>query len=131
MPDHAKMPEELEPARFPGHEVPVTLEFVSLVREDSNFPEVRLRAINHSDKAIRKLQMTFTYLDADGKALKDWPSGHGAPANLDGDGPAVVVGPTDRAEFNATAFFMPEATQRVSVTVKSVEFADGTQWNRK
>jgi hypothetical protein len=123
---------DLEPANFAGHEAPATLQFVKLV-PDADFPnaspKVRVRVINHADKAIRSLEMKFEYLDQDGKKIKDWPyiSYSGPPSFRQGS-PAIVVAGNQEEEFDAHAFFMPEETKTVVVVLKKVLFVDAEEW---
>jgi hypothetical protein len=124
------MPEKLDTLQFAGHQTPVTIEFVGIV-PDEHFPDkknLRLRAINHSNKDVRQIDMLLVYLDDSGKKLKEWPSSHfGSLHGTQGSVKTVVAG-SGTAEFDQTAFFMPEETKSASVTVRSVTFADATVW---
>jgi len=113
-------PERIEPVQFPGHDTPVTIEFVKLDRTEPNFPKVTLRVINHANKPIRTLHMKHFYLDASGKTLQDFPSSHS-------DRPHVVGANTEQ-EIDTGAYFMPPETQTVRAVPEGVTFTDATQW---
>ncbi len=132
---YAKMPVKIEPAKFAGHEAPVTLEFVKIVPDPKfpNFPpKLRLRVINHADKKIQRLDMKFEYLDPAGKKLKDWPmASYSGTQTFPRKGPVIVVAGNARAEFDAGAPFMPKQTKTVRVTLKKVRFVDAEEWTPK
>jgi hypothetical protein len=128
LPDAADMPEQLAPTAFPGHDAPVTVEFVR-IEPDEDFPKVWLRVANHANKAVRTLGMNLIYLDNKGNALKDWPASHSGQTDAD-RGTRTIVEPGATAQFRTTAFFLPKETERVSVIVDKVVFGDATDWRR-
>jgi hypothetical protein len=83
---YASMPERIEPAGFPGHQSPVTVEFVSNPMPTTGpsggmglpigggdpFPNAQLRVTNHSNKDIRMLGMKLDYLSPDGRRFGGW-----------------------------------------------------------
>ncbi|MBW3539250.1 MAG: hypothetical protein KY476_03190 [Planctomycetes bacterium] len=125
LPDHAQMPERLEEASFEGHPAPVTVEFVSLQRDD-NFPKVQLRAVNHSNKDVRQIEMKFEYLDAAGKTLKDWPANWSGDGTASDEAAALPAGKS--ADIETTAFFLPEEAKSVRPVVQRIIFADASEW---
>jgi hypothetical protein len=127
---YAKMPVKITPAKFPGHDTPVSLEFVKITGED-NFRKVQFKLVNHSDKGIDKIDMKLVYLDANGKALKYFPSGYSGTTQFGPEGqqiqePAVKKKATKQIEV--TAFFMPEETKTVEVELRRVRFVDAETW---
>lgn len=132
---YSNMPVKIEPARFAGHGIPVTLEFVKIV-PDPNFPNfrqnVRLRVINHADKKIQRLNMAFEYLDASGKTLKDWSmASYSGMLTFPSKEPVIVVAENRRTEFDTDAPFMPKETKTVAITLKKVRFVDAEEWTPK
>ncbi|MCH7989898.1 MAG: hypothetical protein IID46_12215, partial [Planctomycetes bacterium] len=130
VPSVEKKPMILSPAKFPGHDTPISLEFVKITGEE-NFREVQFKAINHSDKGIESFEMTLVFLDAGGKKLKDFPSSYSSPTQFGPDGqqtrePAVKKKATK--QFEVTAFFMPEETKSVRADLRSVRFVDAETW---
>jgi predicted Zn finger-like uncharacterized protein len=132
---YAKMPVKIEPAKFAGHEAPVTLQFVKIVPNPdfpSFPPNVRFRVINHADKEIKRLDMKLEYLDSGGKKLKEWPlASYSATRTASQTGPAIVVAGNAKAEFDSNAPFMPKETKTVAVTLKKVRFVDAEEWKPK
>jgi hypothetical protein len=126
LPSHAKMPEKLEPAMFPGHEVPVTVEFVKLGEKDIG-RDVQLRVTNHADKDIRVIELKFEYLDAEGKVVGEWS--HNKLMRTPGsETNPIVVAKHATTVSEVQAPFIPDETERVGVTVLRVGFIDATQW---
>lgn len=124
---HAEMPAEIEGLSFGEHEKPAAVEFVRFTdRENPDFPKVLVRARNFANKDALTIHVTFTYLDRQGKALKDFPHTLMGTFSAAGHSPVVEEGQT--AEVETTAFFMPEETAGLEVTVEKVEFIDGTEW---
>jgi RNA polymerase sigma factor (sigma-70 family) len=123
---HAQAPETRSAVQFPGHDEPVSVEFIQIV-PDPPPSKIECRVVNHSDKDIRKLHLELTYLDARGRKLKDFPLLQTPPPLPHKDVP-IVVARHDAAVFQATAAFMPPTTTSVRVQVRQVEFADATEW---
>jgi hypothetical protein len=126
--DFEKMPEGLEEVTFEGHDAPVSFKFRKITR-DEGFKKVLLEVTNHSNKDIRELDLTLSYLDSDGEELDDHNTTQGPKQDFNAKGPGIVVAAGKSAEIEATAFFMPEETKRVGVTVNSVSFADADSWD--
>ncbi len=127
LPAHDRMPEQLPPARFPGHAEAVTVECVQIIPGKRPFGKVELKAVNHADKDVSRLKMQLVYLDAQGKTLKEWPASQkaqGAP----GEKVPVLVRRHDTAVFQTSAYGMPPETKSVRVVVKQVDFADASAW---
>ena len=127
---YAQMPEKIEALAFEGHDAPIEIAFVYFKdRSDPDFPTVTLQAKNHSNKDALTVHATFVYIDGKGAELKDFP--HTLQGAFSADGFAMVVGSAGTEELEATAFFMPVETNRVRAKVESVEFIDGSVWERK
>jgi len=126
LPAHQQMPESIEPARFDGHEAPATVEVVGIVG-DPGFRKVRARVINHSNKPLRRLEGTLRFRDAAGKLLKEDPTNYNN-SDLSGEGAALIAHPMSQADIELLAFFMPQETNSVSISLQRVVFADTTDW---
>lgn len=121
----AKMPEKLTPATFPGHDRPVTFEFVRVV--SANFPsKVQFRVVNHADKDVRSADLKLFYLDAKGGQVGEWP--HQTQRGSDQKGPRVLVGKQATAVVETDAPFFPAGAQAVRAEVAKVVFADAQEW---
>jgi hypothetical protein len=116
LPLHASMPEQLPALAFSSHAAPISLEFLKMAGEP-DFPKVELRAVNHSNKTVRRLEMKLVFLDAKGSRLKESPGGT-----------ADLVPANTSAVLQTNAFFAPKETHRVEAEIDCVEFADATQW---
>ena len=98
---------------------------------DENFPDnknLKLRAVNHSNKDVREIDMLVVYLDGNGKKLKDFPGSHTGMLHGDTGNVETVVAKNATAEFGQSAFFIPEETTSAAVRVRGVTFADATVW---
>ncbi len=125
---HEEMPAEITALSFGEHERPVEVEFVRFTdRENPDFPKVLVRAQSYANKDALTIHARFTYLDRQGKALKDFP--HTLTGTFSSEGHAPVVEKGGTAEVETTAFFMPEETAGLEVSVEKVEFIDGTEWD--
>lgn len=123
-----KKPEKIEPATFPGHKVPVTLEFMKSAAQ-GNITKIQVRAVNHSDKDIHMLEMKFVYLDGSGKKLDEFAHvNYTPPPMFPQKEVPLVVAKNSTATFEVHAFFMPPGTKKVDITVSRVGFADATEW---
>ncbi len=101
----------------PADGAPLVVEFVKLVGADKDM-QAELKLFNFEAKAVRRLFMTTHFLDASGKELKDFPWSVQAPE---------VVGAKKTAVIKAGAF-LPKETVSVKVTLREVEFTDGSKW---
>ncbi len=112
------------PAPAPAAETPaVELSFLRLVPGEGNdLREVQLRIVNRAAKAVRSLSVTFRYFDGSGFPLKEWTTQHSDP---DGD---KVVGANATRDFPCYIFKIPEATARITATLRRAVFSDGTTW---
>jgi hypothetical protein len=116
VPNHSDMPEQLTELKFEGDR-PISVKFDSFTGE-KNFQKIKFRVTNHSNKDIESISIKLSYLDANGKELKDFPNTHS------GD----VIPANESTDIEVTAFFMPEGTKSVDAILRSVEFTDATQW---
>jgi hypothetical protein len=126
LPAHASMPEKLPPLESSRREAPVTLEFLRMAGKP-NFPEVELRAVNHANKAVRKLEMRLTFFDAAGNKLEESPSSHLGRYD-EGRGLRILVVAGASGTFQTQAFFAPKETHRAVARVERIEFTDATAW---
>jgi hypothetical protein len=127
VPQAEERPEALQPLEFAGHPEPVSVESLGLNRSE-NSPKVQLRATNHSNKDVRKLEFRLDYLDAQGQKLDDWPGTYSGEASLGDQAPPIAVRSAQRAEFELQAHFAPEETKSVKARLVRVVCADGTVW---
>lgn len=123
----SEMPETLEVLDFGDLPAPVSAEFGEFTDRDPDFPKVRIRLTNHSNKDALSIAATFVYLDAEGNAIKDFPHTIQGEFGFDGHAPAVKKG--SRSQPEVTAFFMPEETKSIRVEISEVEFSDATEWS--
>jgi hypothetical protein len=98
------------------------------LNRSENFSKVQLRATNHSNKDVRKLEFRLDYLDAQGQKLDDWPGTYSGEASLGDQAPPIAVRSAQRAEFELQAHFAPEETKSVKARLVRVVCADGTVW---
>lgn len=119
--EYEKMPEEIQALEFSG-ESPVSYEFLSIDEENGD-KVVRYKITNHSNKDISTFSVTNDYLDASDKKLEDFPHTQSGERNL------VPAGET--LEFEMSAFFMPEETEKVVIRPWTVNFADNTKWEKE
>jgi hypothetical protein len=130
---HGSMPERIGPARFPGHDSPVSVEFRAIGGK-APFQTAQLRVTNHSDKDIRMLGMKLDYLAPDGRRLGGWDRQDqwGTPwrAGRDpGEPNPILVPKGSKREFEIDAPFLTEGTKTIAVTVRTVGFADAETWH--
>ena len=104
----------------PADDTPLVFQFVDLKGTGDDM-RANLRVFNITDKAVRAVKLQLHYLDATGKELKDFPWGASAPQ---------LVGPKGTAVGDYGAFLPPD-TKSVNVTIREVEFSDGTKWAGK
>ena len=121
LPSFAEMPEVLEDLKING-DSPATIEVLN-IGGNEQFKKLQVKTTNHTNKEIYRLDLKLEYLDPDGKVLKDWPGNHQSQQNR------VLVDVEGSAEFELTAFFMPDEATSARVSVKQIEFADGTEWS--
>jgi hypothetical protein len=139
-----EMPVQLEPAKFPGHDAPVTVELLQ-IRQEGGFPKMRMRATNHSDKDIRALEMKIIYPGYNGKMtevpaaykprLADpvWDLTEGRHlAKWDANPMPVAVARQASAEFEPTSWSNPpKEVKGTTIRLERVEFTDGSEWKAK
>jgi hypothetical protein len=128
LPRAHEAPAEIPRLTFAGHGAPVDARFVEIRPGDGGFPLVALALTNHSNKDAASITARFEYLSAAGALLEDFPHTLSAPASFDGRRPLIAA--RQSAPHETTAFFMPENTATVRVTVDIVEFMDATKWQR-
>jgi hypothetical protein len=122
----AEQPESLPELTFPG-DVPLTLAMKGFAGK-LEFRELKIEITNHTNKPALKIEFTSHYLDASGKELKDWPSNESGPVDFQTSRPNPLVKAGATVTVETMAFFMPDETKTARFTLKSVEFADGTEW---
>lgn len=128
LPGAAGMPEKLVPATFPGHDAPVTAEFVRITAPQ--FPaKAQFRLVNHSDKDVRLVDLKLAYLDAAGRETDNWPSvTYPGPTLQDRKGPPLAVGKKATAVVEIGVPFLPDTAKSIRAGVNKVEYADATGW---
>lgn len=115
----AKKDDVAWPAK-PADDTPLVFQFVNLEGTGDDM-KANLRVFNFTDKAVKAVKLRLHYLDAAGKELKSFPWGAAAPE---------IVGPKGTKVDDYGAFLPPE-TKSVNVTIREVEFSDGTKWAGK
>jgi hypothetical protein len=123
-----RVAERLEPARFPGHEVPVSVEFLAIVPAQNRpgsakFPAVRLQLHNHCQKSVERVHLRLAYLDAEGRPQKE---GERTAAFFQSDWKLKILEPGKPFEVEEPD--LPAGAVKATVTVTAVGFADGTGW---
>jgi len=125
---HARQPERLAELEFDGGE-PLAVEILDHQRSEHG-DQVTLRATNRSNKDAVSIVVDFDYLDANGTKLDDFM--HSLSGSWDFDtetfGPFVAAGATHETETHAA--FVPAGTVKILARLRSVEFPDGTSWER-
>ncbi|MBL9127629.1 MAG: hypothetical protein JNL97_08280 [Verrucomicrobiales bacterium] len=102
-------------------ESPLTIDSVRVGEPNPNqMRELRARARNTADQAVREARLSLEYFDARGLRLGRWTTVHSEPT------PFVAARATN--EFSLQAFFVPQFTKSVRVDVEFVRFADGGRW---
>jgi len=102
----------------PADGCPVAMEFIAMDGTGKK-AKAKVRLFNFSDKDVKGVQMTLSYLDAKGAELDTFPWSQMANPKL--------VGKKSHVEKKIGAF-IKDGTTRVSATFREVEFADGTKW---
>jgi hypothetical protein len=124
----AGMPEKLTPAAFPGHDKPVTLEFVRTMK-DGVITKAQFRLTNHADRAIRSVHLKLDYHDAAGKRVGGWNNvEHSAPAKPEQKELPLLVAKSSTATIEVQAPFLPGNVSTIKVVPTRVVFADATEW---
>jgi hypothetical protein len=99
----------------------VRVEFVGLCDDLGEvLRSVRLQVANAAPLPVQRLTMTFTYADQSGRKLKQWTTAH--------EDTKPLADKQTTNEFRCPAFFMPDATKTVGVTLRAVKFTDGSEW---
>jgi hypothetical protein len=134
-----RSPRQFEPARFPGHAAPVSVEVQNIYRPSGKpVPApaagagpvvglIRLLVRNHSQKDVEKVIMKFTYLDATGRPLKEAVHIRATVSPGQSHLELVVKGQS-QAQVQLPDKELPEETRSISVELLGVGFADGTAW---
>ena len=125
----ADQPEAIAQATFDG-EAPASIEYLELAGEE-NFRKLKVRIINHSDLAIRALDLRVVFLGADGQEIENSPSSHSESSDFETGRPTAVVEAGATAEAEVMAFFMPDETKDVRITVEGVQFVNSTRWQQE
>jgi hypothetical protein len=130
-----RTPQRLEPARFPGHECPVSVEFLAIVRPGEpstnqqlflprKFPAVRLQLRNHCQKNVEKVRLKLTYLDAAGQPVGEGEKTAATFNELENKLRVIEPGTPFEVEDDG----LPAGAVKAAVSVTAVGFADGTAW---
>jgi hypothetical protein len=143
-----RQPEQLEPAVFPGQKAPVSVKIrrftpaVGPLSQGTTSAVPRIpghidyELVNHCQKAVVKMQLKLTYLDASGRVLRETSRTLRRRA-VSYDGRLDVLSPAKDNPFGEHGSFLPTLpldpnspadTKGVAITVMQVGFADGTAW---
>ncbi len=128
LPGAVGMPEKLIPAEFPGHDAPVSVEFVRIT--SAGFPaKGQFRLINHSNKDVRLVDLKLVYLDAAGRELSNWPNtSYTDQIAQEMKGPPLAVGKKATAIVEIDSPFLPETAKSIRASVNKLEYSDATEW---
>lgn len=122
---YARMPTRVEAPRFDGHPEPLGVEFDRVERQ-TPFARVHFRAMNHTDRPVRSLELRLAYLDGEGRTLEErteWLHGERSPGK-----PPLLLPASAPGTLEVRPFSLPAGTARVAATVRSVTFVDATTW---
>jgi hypothetical protein len=145
-------PRQIEPARFPGHDSPITAEFVGFTQRSAagvnvrqvapvsdtptEYGGIRLRLKNHSQKIAKMVWLKFAYVDTQQRGLGEGNTMHRWISNVimrspiryfpdgpDSNGPIQI-------DVDVQNVQVPPHSSSVRATVTKVQFTDGTSWVR-
>jgi hypothetical protein len=126
IPLKSRPPQQLEPARFPGHDAPAS---VRIVQRDVA-TRVKLEIENHCQKDIESVRLKLAYLDREGKVLREIE--RAAPAATPGiipDGrPRSLVIARGRALVELVETAAPPGAVRIEARLTGVEYTDAQTW---
>ncbi|MCA9002209.1 MAG: hypothetical protein KDB61_09810, partial [Planctomycetes bacterium] len=124
---YSEQPEALASLEFDAAQ-PVSVVFVDFKDRDAQFPEVILRTVSHANKDARNVSVKMIYLDDENKEIKNSFVSLTAEFDFEAgfDQPFIRSGAIESTTQNA--FFMPTETVSVQISVREVEFMDGTVW---
>jgi hypothetical protein len=127
-------PRRLEPARFPGHDAPVSATLLRRAGRAADYATVRIT--NHCQKSVERVSLRFTWRDGKTGRVKElpytWSSASPvsiSPRNLIG-AEQFLKGHTAREEL-VLIMGLPDTPDVVRVRVTGVGFADATEWSPK
>jgi hypothetical protein len=102
---------------------PAAVEFLELIPSDEQqLRYTRLRITNRSSEPIKEIRVTFNYFDRAGRNIGSWTRRHQDPVS-------AFLAPADSTrEIRCPTFHVPSTTQRVTLTLHEVVFADGKKW---
>lgn len=126
LPEPETMPASLRSLKFSGHDKPVAIELVKMDRSAPAFDKAHLHVVNHTNKAIARIDARFVYLDDQGAVLKEFP--HTLEGVYTDTGREPFIGADMAADQAVTAFFMPEKTTDIRFEIEQITFMDTTQW---
>src|SRR5207244_3709308 len=93
-----------------------------------DFRKVKARVVNYADKPVRVLEMNLVYLDGAGKKISEWPYIQNGAQGFGSRDSDILAAKSAATPLEMPAFFMPEPTKKVAITVRRVVFADATEW---
>ncbi len=123
----SEQPTEIAALEF-DHAQPVSVVFVEFKDRTADFPEVLLRTVSHANKDARTLHIKMIYLNDDNKEIKNSFTSLTPGYNMEPKVPKPFVKAGAIETTTQPAFFMPEETVSVQISVREVEFMDGSVW---
>jgi hypothetical protein len=112
------VPDAHGPAAAPAH-----VEFLELLPGDEQqLRYTRLRITNKSAEPVKEIRVTFNYLDRAGRGIGKWTRRHQDPVS------ANLAPAESTREIRCPTFHVPSTTERVTMTVHEIVFADGKKW---
>lgn len=113
-------PEPVVPLDFGNRRRPVQLDFVEFTGSGSE-KGVKVSAINHANKPLRKLTVKMYFLDAGSN-----PLGEKESFLVAGESP--LVDKNSRAELEFKPLVIPADARKAIVELRETQFTDGTRW---
>ena len=123
----AEQPVELPRLEFGDFERPLSVGAGELMREGI-FKQVELTLHNHANKDVREIELTFSYLNAQGEKLQDSSVSVAARYQDAADPYPSLVKAGDSTKVLQSAPLCPDETAEVRVTVDAVLFSDLDRW---
>jgi hypothetical protein len=129
LPSAALLPEQVAPAKFPGHAAPVNVTFLDFAgNAASSYRRIEVEVVNHSDKPIRQMDVKVTLRDAGGKNLSERSIKHLGFSARTSDKPYFLEKLATAKITLDHSFDVPKETAATELEIGRVVFADATEW---
>lgn len=114
----SEMPESIEPLTFAG-DMPVTLTYLRIQKDQFQNENYVVEAVNHSNKDLSFVHVNVFFLDANGAELGSFPHSQGG---------FPVVAANATGEIEVSTFFAPEGTVSIRPELVEVRSMDTMTW---